>query len=342
LDVGFGWGEETAEGSGEGHGRTAIGLDGRLAAGSSSSVGCLGGGGVDGEVAGDGPLLADDGFGSLIELGGHVEEVDLDLARGRLGGSEDDERVDLEVGVVEIDVDRVQSDDEIDDVLLLLRRVDFGEQRGCDVLPGRKGFRGIGGGDGDVELEGVGIDIADIDAALGGEEDGVELAGRSDADVVLGVGRMGQERLDEEGCQRAGDVLDLAGLASSGDDPLLGIGPILVEGEQASLAASLDQLIGLGDELGGAIAGPGRDEGVVGLDRLRLVVPEQLDQLGRGLGGGGMGQLQLRMDGLDSRQPIREEQLCIVLGDRLGRHSRDGRGSREKSWAMIKVLSVYF
>jgi hypothetical protein len=50
----------------------------------------------DGRVTGDGPLGATEEVGGLVELGGHVEVVDLGgLA---VGSVEADEGVDLEVG----------------------------------------------------------------------------------------------------------------------------------------------------------------------------------------------------------------------------------------------------
>lgn len=61
---------------------------------------------------------------------------------------------------------------------------------------------------------------------------------------------MGDERLDQELPQHTIDRLDLDGLASPRLDPLAGIGPRLVQGQQAALASSLDQLIWLRDELG--------------------------------------------------------------------------------------------
>jgi hypothetical protein len=58
--------------------------------------------GVDGEVATIGPPLTDDGVSGLIELGNHVEEMNLDVAWDEFVGSEDDDRLDFEVGIVEI------------------------------------------------------------------------------------------------------------------------------------------------------------------------------------------------------------------------------------------------
>lgn len=102
-----------------------------------------------------------------------------------------------------------------------------------------------------------------------GEEDLVSVSGRVDADVVLGVGRVREEGLDDEGVERSSRLLHLNGLASSGRNPLLDLLPALVEAEQAGLSSSLDELVGLRDELLGedpvgetGSRGDGRSEGV--------------------------------------------------------------------------------
>jgi hypothetical protein len=51
---------------------------------------------------------------------------------------------------------------------------------------------------GDVEDECFGVDVADVDTAFVGEEDGVAFALGVDADVVFGVGGMWLEGLDDE------------------------------------------------------------------------------------------------------------------------------------------------
>ena len=78
----------------------------------------------DALVTRDRPLLTDDGLGGLIELRSGVEEVH---GRGasRLLRVEDDERVDLEVGEVQVNVDGVEAEDEV----RLRRRVSD-----CDVI----------------------------------------------------------------------------------------------------------------------------------------------------------------------------------------------------------------
>jgi hypothetical protein len=61
---------------------------------------------------------------------------------------------------------------------------------------------------------------------------------------------VGNERLDEELVQGAPDGFDGQFLAGAGLNPGAGLGPGLVEGEQAALPTALDQLIGFGDHAG--------------------------------------------------------------------------------------------
>lgn len=71
-----------------------------------------------------------------------------------------------------------------------------------------------------------------------------------DVDVVLGVLRVRHKGLDEEVPEDADDGLYLLLLARPLGYPCSGFGPGLVEGEQATLAAALDELVGLCDEAG--------------------------------------------------------------------------------------------
>jgi hypothetical protein len=64
---------------------------------------------------------------------------------------------------------------------------------------------------------------------------------------LLGVGN---HRLNEELAQDTGNVLNGDLLGGAGLNPLPSLSPGLVEGEEAGLASTLDQLIGLSDELG--------------------------------------------------------------------------------------------
>lgn len=60
---------------------------------------------------------------------------------------------------------------------------------------------------------------------------------------------MGQERLDDERVQGTRDLFDLTRLAGKVLDPFTRDLVVLVEAEETGLSSSLDELIGLGDEL---------------------------------------------------------------------------------------------
>jgi len=64
------------------------------------------------------------------------------------------------------------------------------------------------------------------------------------------------ERLNQELSQDTIDSLDSLGLASTLLNPSSGLSPGLVQGQKAALASSLDELIGLCDELGARLVQP--------------------------------------------------------------------------------------
>lgn len=127
----------------------------------------------------------------------------MDSRHAAVDGIEANERVDLKVGEMEVDVDGVEADEEVDEGFLLLGG-DVREEGGRDGAAGGK--RRL---DGDIEFEGFGIYVADVYAAFVGEEDGVALASGVDADVVLRMRRVGEERLDNKVVESASDGLDL-------------------------------------------------------------------------------------------------------------------------------------
>ena len=59
--------------------------------------------------------------------------------------------------------------------------------------------------DEDVQLERLGVDIANINTTFVGEEDSVTLALRCDADIIFCVWRVREERLDNEVGECASD-----------------------------------------------------------------------------------------------------------------------------------------
>lgn len=155
------------ERSGEVHWRTRVDGDSPVGLGSSGQT-------EGGRAAGDGPFGTALEFSRLVDLGGKVEE--MDLGGGGLGVGDDHERVDFEVGELAVDVDGVETGDEIDeDIVNALGH----------VLQQRRGNLVVGGVvfqvDRDEKLLSFGVDIADIDTTLVGEEDPVTLASQSKA-----------------------------------------------------------------------------------------------------------------------------------------------------------------
>jgi hypothetical protein len=86
---------------------------------------------VDSEITCDRPFGSADRVGGLIKLGCHVKVVDRGLTA--VDTVETDERVDLEIGKVEVDVDRVETNEEIDKSGLLLRG-DMLEKSGSELV----------------------------------------------------------------------------------------------------------------------------------------------------------------------------------------------------------------
>jgi hypothetical protein len=103
----------------------------------------------------------------------------------------------------------------------------------------------------------------------------------------------------------------LLGFACALGDPLLGFFPSFVEGEETSLAATLDELIWLCDELG--VENPARELRVRG-DGTSRGVPGNLSDL-----WGREDQICLDcrrwVDGGSTLKPVGEKQLCVVLAD---------------------------
>jgi len=111
---------------------------------------------------------------------------------------ENNEGVDLDVGKVQVHIDAVQTDEEINEGILLLRW-DVGQEGGRDdVACGeRLSYR-------KVEYERLCVDVAFV-----GEEDGVAITSRCDANVVFCVGGMGKGGLNDKVVERSGDRFNL-------------------------------------------------------------------------------------------------------------------------------------
>lgn len=121
-------------------------------------------------ATGDGPLGAALKLGGLVELGRQIEEVHL--GGGGVGVGDDDQRVDLEVGELRVDVDGVEARDEVDqDVVDALG--DVLQQRGGDLVVGWVVLQV----DGDEELLRFGVHITNVDTTFVSEKDPVALVG---------------------------------------------------------------------------------------------------------------------------------------------------------------------
>lgn len=94
---------------------------------------------------------------------------------------EADERVDFEIGKVEIEVYRVEADEEVNKSLFLLFGY-VGEKSSLDILTSGEGLV-----DRNEELEGLGVYITDIDTTLMSEEDIIAFTGGVDANVEFSV-----------------------------------------------------------------------------------------------------------------------------------------------------------
>ena len=141
----------------------------------SSRVGTI----VDGEITSNSPLGSAYGLSGLVEFGGHIEIVDgwwstVDTVKAYQG-------INLEIREMEVNVNRVEADEEVDEDFLFLFRYMFKESLSPDISRGERS------GDTDVESKGLGVDITNIDTAFVSEENGIAIAIRVDAYVELGV-----------------------------------------------------------------------------------------------------------------------------------------------------------
>ena len=63
--------------------------------------------------------------------------------------------------------------------------------------------------DGNLQLECLRVDIANVNTAFVGEKDVVAFASGVDANVIFGIGWVREERFDDEVVERAGNGLNL-------------------------------------------------------------------------------------------------------------------------------------
>lgn len=156
---------------------------------------------INGQVASDGPLGTTDAFCSLIELGSHIQVADLGLAA--VDSIQDNEGVNLEIGKVEVNIDAIEAYEKVDEGVLLLSGYVCKQGLG-DCFARREGLCY-----GEIEDEGFGIDIANVNTSLVSEENRISLAGGCNADVIFGVGRVGKEGLDDEVIECSCDCFNL-------------------------------------------------------------------------------------------------------------------------------------
>ena len=158
------------------------------------------------------------------------------------------------------------------------------------------------------------------------------LANGVDVDVIFSLLGVGNKGLNEELPQKALDGLDLLLLAGTRSNPLSGLWPCLVQAQEATLASSLDQLVGLCDEPGALSEQPRVCVLSLLQDTLDGSVFGEVD--GSKLGGwvmrGGSGKGR----GLDRGRPrevVVEDGLAISFEDRLCGHGVEKYLDREKS-----------
>jgi len=102
--------------------------------------------------------------------------------------------------------------------------------------------------DGNSDLGGLGVNIADVHATLVVEEDIITVAGCVHADVELLLLLVREEGLNDEGIESTGDLTDGNVGVHALLDPSSGAFVVKVEPDKTSLASTLDELIRLGDE----------------------------------------------------------------------------------------------
>ena len=150
----------TSERSGELHGRPGINVD-LVGCGKSSQAKVS-------RATGNSPLGTALELSSLVKLGSQVKEVDF--GRSSIGVGNDNERVDLKVGELAVNVNSVETRNKVNqDVVNALG--DFAEKCGSDFLVGGVVLEV----DGDQKLLCFSINVTNIDTTLVGEEDPVTL-----------------------------------------------------------------------------------------------------------------------------------------------------------------------
>jgi len=125
-----------------------------------------------------------------------------------IDGIKDNKRVDFKVCKVEINIDRIETDQEINKGIPLLSR-DMTEEGSSNNLASGEWLV-----DRDIKDKGFGIDVTNVNTTLMSEENAITLALGTDTNIILSIGRVRQERLDNEIVQSARDSLNLLSNAS--------------------------------------------------------------------------------------------------------------------------------
>jgi len=161
---------------------------------------------VDRKITSDSPLGPADTLSGLIELGCHIQVVNCGFTT--VDGIKDNKRVDFKVRKVEINIDRIETNQKISEGILFLSR-DMTEESSSNNLSSGEWLV-----DRDIKDKGFGVDITNVNTTLMSEEDAVTLALGTDTNIILSIGRVGEERLDNEIVQSARDSLNLLSGAS--------------------------------------------------------------------------------------------------------------------------------
>jgi hypothetical protein len=165
------------------------------------------------------------------------------------------------------------------------------------------------------------MDLADM-VKLGRQ---TTLSHRVDVDVVLGVLGVRDERLNEEMSQDASGVLNLLLLQGTLSNPSTSLSPSLVKSQETSLATTLDELIGLCNELGTILEEP-REAQLSLVENsvdIVIVVEVQRGESGRRVVLGGLGK-RARLDDIGAGEVVVDDGLAIGLVDSLCGHGVGG------------------
>mmetsp|Transcript_21680 Transcript_21680/g.48570 ORF Transcript_21680/g.48570 Transcript_21680/m.48570 type:complete len:223 (+) Transcript_21680:648-1316(+) len=164
---------------------------------------------------------------------------------------------------------------------------------------------------GDLKPLRLRVYITDVDTALVVEQDLVVVTEREDADVELLTLIMRHHGLHDEVRELPGDCLHRLLLAHPVHDPRLPLIEALVQGDQARLAAALDQLVRLHDELL-CLQPRVRIEDRLPRVTLGLIEHIRRDEDARITNG--------VLSPRNLREPLRKKGLARVLADRLHGH----------------------